>query len=74
MAQIIQFTPKRELDAIENVNAFIEMAKNELTVFGADLDWEATTWDMSAHAKFRGGKSRNLIWHNWDTKRNNKVI
>jgi hypothetical protein len=68
-AQIILFKPKREVDAIENVSAFIEMAKNELTVFGADLDWDATTWDMSDHYKSRGGVYRNLIWGNWDTNR-----
>ncbi|WP_319470113.1 hypothetical protein [uncultured Pseudodesulfovibrio sp.] len=66
--QIIQFKPKREVDAIENVNAFIEMAKNELTVFGANLDWDAIVWDLSKHAVRRDGKSNNILWGTIDTK------
>jgi len=68
MAQIINFKPKREVDAIENVNTFIEIAKNELTVFGADLDWEARIWDTSKHAVKRDGKSNNLFWGTIDAK------
>tara|TARA_B100000683_G_scaffold160042_2_gene154368 strand:- start:1130 stop:3172 length:2043 start_codon:yes stop_codon:yes gene_type:complete len=72
VAQIIPFVPKREVDAFDNVNAFIEMVKNELTVFGADLNWDAVTWNMSDHVRFRSGKPHNLVWRNWDTTRNCK--
>lgn len=44
MADIILFKPKAELRAEENLSSFIKLARNQLTVFGAELDWDAATW------------------------------
>lgn len=44
MADILLFTPKRQLDAKANLNDFISMCRDRLTVFGADLDWGSFTW------------------------------
>lgn len=44
MAEIFLFKPKAELSAEENLSAFIAKCRNELTVFGSSLDWEAAVW------------------------------
>ncbi len=44
MAEIFSFVPKAELDAKANLHQFIDECRNELTVFGADLDWEEWRW------------------------------
>jgi len=67
MAQIIQFKPKREVDAIENVNSFVEDAKG-WNIFGDHVNWDERKWDMSAHAKNRATKAPPAItWTNFDT-------
>lgn len=58
MSQIIQFVPKAECEAIENVKGFVEVARERITVFGADLDWESDAWDVSAHIPQTGRKGR----------------
>jgi len=44
MAEIFYFKPKRELQAAQNINSFIDKCKNELTVFGSDLNWDHWEW------------------------------
>jgi hypothetical protein len=44
MPKIIHFIPRVELSARRNMVEFIRVCRDELTVFGADLDWEANTW------------------------------
>lgn len=43
-AEIFQFKPKEALSAAENLKAFIAKCRDDLTVFGADLDWNAMIW------------------------------
>lgn len=44
MSSIIHFKPKAQLDAIANVEEFIRLCRDELTVFGAELDWDRHAW------------------------------
>lgn len=44
MAKIFQFKPKEASSAEENLKAFISKCRDDLTVFGADLDWESAVW------------------------------
>ena len=44
MAEIIQFVPKRDADARENLAEFIRRCKLELTVFGDNLAWDENYW------------------------------
>lgn len=44
MAEVFQFIPKAELDAQANVDEFIRRCRDDLTVFGKDLDWESWSW------------------------------
>ncbi|WP_256125249.1 integrase [Photorhabdus luminescens] len=48
MSDIFQFKPKTELTAEANLNAFIAKCRDELTVFGSDLEWNASVWPKVA--------------------------
>lgn len=59
MAELIIFNPKAEIDAEENVSAFIELCRSQLTIFGADLDFESDEWDITKSVALRArGKDR----------------
>lgn len=60
MAEIFHFTPKKELDAARNLKDFIELCKNKLTVFGADLNWDDWAWPKAANFTKVGVKSRGV--------------
>ena len=44
MPNIFQFKSKAELTAAANLEAFISKCREDLTVFGVDLDWDAHVW------------------------------
>ncbi|MCG5498642.1 hypothetical protein [Ectothiorhodospira variabilis] len=44
MTKVLQFKPKAELSAGENLSSFIWTCRNDLTVFGVDLDWSSPVW------------------------------
>ena len=48
MPNIFQFKSKAELTAAANLEAFISKCRKDLTVFGADLDWDACIWPKAA--------------------------
>jgi hypothetical protein len=59
MTELIVFRPKAEIDAETNVAAFLELCRVELTVFGADLDFESDSWDVTKAIALRArGKGR----------------
>ena len=58
MAEIFSFSPKAELDAIENMHRFIDQCKRELTVFGSDLDWQAWRWPKAGTFTKLGANAR----------------
>ncbi|MBN2866767.1 MAG: integrase [Thiotrichales bacterium] len=60
MAEIFHFTPKKELDAARNLNEFISLCKNQLTVFGADLNWDDWAWAKAANFTKGGIKSQGV--------------
>ena len=73
MADIILFKPRRELGAEANLYAFISLCKERLTVFGADLNFSASVWDLSDFIK---RKARNMavraVFSSWETRCNVK--
>lgn len=44
MAEIIQFTPRREADVRENLAEFIRRCRFDLTVFDKNLAWDENNW------------------------------
>ena len=58
MSNILLFKPKAELDARANLEAFIAMCRDKLTVFGADLDWDSHAWPKVCNFTVMGAPSR----------------
>lgn len=58
MTDIIQFIPRAECDAKENLAGFVDMCRNHLTVFGADLAWDENSWDLSDFIPKPGQRAR----------------
>ncbi|AEI75785.1 integrase [Cupriavidus necator N-1] len=69
MADIVLFTPKSEWDASENLNDFVAMCREQLTVFGADLCFDENVWDITdaIELKGRGNKRFRVVFSNLST-------
>lgn len=69
MADLILFQPKAELDAVENLKGFIDLCRDELTVFGAYLHFDENIWDItdSINLKGHGNKRHRLVFSNFGT-------
>jgi hypothetical protein len=66
MGELVQFTPRADLDAQENLQEFIRLCRDELTKFGSDLRWSDWHWKGAANfAKIgvpaRGVKESDLL-------------
>lgn len=68
MAEIVHFTPRADLNAEANVQGFIDVCRNQLTAFGANLQFDADVWDVTEalQLKAKNGVSR-LVFSTWDT-------
>lgn len=44
MGEIVHFVPRHDLDAKDNLEEFVRYCRDELTVFGADLNWDDDYW------------------------------
>lgn len=69
MADLILFQPKAEIDAEENLQGFIDLCRDELTVFGDDLPFDENVWDISdsINLKGHGNKRHRLVFSNFET-------
>ena len=54
MGEPALFRPKPALDAEARVAGFIRHARDDLAVFGADLDWDAPRWTLHGVARVSG--------------------
>jgi hypothetical protein len=45
MGDLIHFSPRADLTASENLREFIRTCKEDLTAFGADLNWDSWKWE-----------------------------
>ncbi len=52
MTSIIQFTPRKELSAKQNLSAFIKVARNQIPTWGdkEGFSWDAARWPTTRHA------------------------
>jgi hypothetical protein len=75
MSDVILFRPKAELDAEANLAGFVKSCRNGLSVFGADLDFDANVWDVTKALKRKGmGKKRErLVFSNLLTATGNST-
>lgn len=60
MSEIVIFTPLAQLDAQNNLNNFIEMSRNNLTIFGKDLKFTDNVWDVTAYIELKGHGNKRL--------------
>lgn len=69
MAEIVVFRPRRELDARSNMGRFIAQSRNELHVFGADLNFDAMTWDLTNSIQLKAqAKAVRAVFSSWETR------
>jgi len=61
MTNVIQFIPRGAKSSQENLEEFIRFCKEDLTIFGADLDFESNKWDISKVMKFRGNLEKKAV-------------
>ena len=63
MAELALFRPAEALSAEARLAEFIRYARDDLAVFGADLDWDAPTWELRGVAKVSGRpKTLRVRW------------
>lgn len=72
MANIILFVPKKENDAKQNLQSFVDLCRSEIKIFGADLKFDNEKWDISTHVDLRGhgNKKFTIEFSNLDTAGN----
>lgn len=58
MADILLFTPRHQRECQKNLEDFIAMCRDRLTVFGADLDWDAHAWPKVGNFTVKGAPAR----------------
>ena len=60
MGELALFQPREALDAETRLADFIRHARDDLTVFGAELDWDAPTWQLRGVARV-SGRSKSVL-------------
>ncbi|MFC0349854.1 integrase [Undibacterium danionis] len=57
------FSPKKELEAKENLCALVNVAREELSIFGANLPFDDIAWDITEYLGIKGhGRKRVRIF------------
>lgn len=68
MTNIVLFKPRRELSAEQNLAAFVSLCRDELTIFGADLEFEKMSWDISKYVNLKGKTNAiRIVFSSWET-------
>jgi hypothetical protein len=66
MADVVVFRPRAELDAAANLRRFVELCRDQLTVFGANLAFDDNVWDVTDALALRGRRyARHLLFTTW---------
>lgn len=60
MVEILLFVPRAGRGARSNLEDFIEMCRDRLTVFGENLDWHSNTWPKVGNYTVKGAPSRGF--------------
>lgn len=61
MGNVVMFTPRPELEASENLAAFITFAKEKLIAFGKNLSFDDVVWDVTDECKRKANNKRERI-------------
>jgi hypothetical protein len=60
MDNLKHFSPKSHLTTAENLHEFIRMCRDDLTVFGASLNWDDVAWPKACNFTKLGAHSRGF--------------
>lgn len=58
MADVLYFSPVHGWSAQQNLSRFVQVSRSELSVFGAELNFEEDRWDVSKHVDLKGRRGR----------------
>lgn len=58
MSNIFLFTPKHQLSCRANLDEFVVLCRDKLTVFGAELDWYSHEWPKVGNFTKKGAPAR----------------
>jgi len=73
MNDLAIFTPIQNANAQENLDEFIRFAKEDLTVFGVDLDFESNSWDVTQYVDLKANKKKySLVFTGFEAGHNIK--
>ena len=73
MNDIVLFAPINNVDAQANLNEFIRFAREDLTVFGVDLDFDSNSWDVSQYVDLKANKKKySLVFTGFEAGHNIK--
>jgi len=73
MADIIHFTPRADLDAQANLNAFVAVCREKLTVFGADLPFDENSWNVTKYINLKAKRCNlSIVFGSWKTANDNE--
>lgn len=69
MSDLVLFKPLAEKTAQENLDAFIDLCRNKLAVFGKDLPFDDFIWDITDTSVQSKGKNsrKRILFSSWDT-------
>src|SRR5437870_13059126 len=60
MAEIILFTPKGDVDAVNNLRGFVSMCRDRLTIFGSHLKFDEMAWDVTNSLELKGHGNKRV--------------
>lgn len=70
MHNVVQFIPRADKTANENLSSFVSHCKNRLTAFGADLPFDAHTWEITRSVDTPGKyHAVRLYFCTWESAR-----
>jgi len=73
MNDLALFIPIQNANAQENLDEFIRFAREDLTVFGADLDFESNSWDVTQYVDLKANKKKySLVFTGFEAGHNIK--
>ena len=63
MGELTLFRPNEAFDADARLAEFVRHARHGLAIFGADLDWDAASWELRGVARVSGRQAHALRVH-----------
>lgn len=68
MADIVLFKPRSELGAEANLQEFVALCRDALTIFGGGLPFDENVWDVSAFIQLKGKTGAlRVVFSSWAT-------